>query len=81
MNGKEFKFWRENARMSMQDVQDITGIWKSAISRFENGKEIKSSAYQKLVDLASGKAVDEMDTKTKIKFHIQQIELLIESEE
>lgn len=83
MNGKELRLWRKNAGLSLDALAAMTGVGKSTISRFENGKEILGTSYALLGDAMAGNAIvkEETNSLVKIKFHIQQIEMIIESED
>lgn len=81
MNGIEFKQWRNNANLSMRDVQDLTSIGIASISRFENGKSIKIPHYQTLEALMLGKEPKTENRKAKIRWHIKQLEILVETSE
>lgn len=79
MTGKQFRAWRKANDLSLRDVQAIVGISINTMSRFENGKEIINSNHQKLVNLVNEAPQD--NRKAKIRWHIAQLEILIESEE
>lgn len=81
MQGKEFKQWRENSRLSLRDVQSMTGVPISTISRFENGHSIKLPSYEALLSLARGGESPQEDKQAKIRWHIKQLEILIEIED
>lgn len=76
MNGKEFKAWRLASGFTMQAVSDKTGVWKSRISRFENGNSLNQANYQKLLSFVNGELPE--DKQAKIRWHIAQIALLNE---
>jgi transcriptional regulator with XRE-family HTH domain len=82
MNGLELKQWRKNAGISAKELASKSGVTASTISRFENGSGCSNRNYQKLLDVVNGVVVTEKTegSLAKIKFHIEQIELLIESE-
>lgn len=80
MDGLTFKEWRNNANLSMRAVQDLTNVSIASISRFENGKSIKIPHYQALENLMQGKEPQTEDRQVKIRWHIKQLEILVESE-
>lgn len=81
MTGKDFQAWRNAAKLSLRDVKALTGVGFPSISRFENGHNITSKNYQALEALMKGEALDTTDDKqTKIRFHLKQLEILMESE-
>lgn len=82
MNGKELAEWRNRANLSMGQLARLSGVSKSAISRFESGEHsISAKNYQKLLDVMRGNEPEEQDRNVKIRWHIKQLEILIESEE
>jgi len=82
MNGSELRQWRRNADLTLTDLEGITGVSKSTISRFEKGGNITATSYCKLSDAMTNVGGKAPSSKTrKIKYHLKQIEVLIESEE
>lgn len=44
LSGADLRQWREEARLSQQDVGNMLGVSHSAINRWENGQEIPGPA-------------------------------------
>ncbi len=80
MNGLEFKQWRENAALTMRDVQALTAISIGSLSRFENGKGMNNTNYQRLLDLVNGVEPTTADKQERIQWHIKQLEILTKGE-
>lgn len=81
MTGKEFKLWRTSRDYSMQDVQNLTGVYKSRISRFEHGNAISLKNYQALEALMNNETPSTDDKQTQIRFHLKQLEILTKGED
>lgn len=63
--GKELKQHRQNRDLTMDEVTEITGIKKSAISRAENGRF--NLSLQKLEQYAKAYNIEPVITFRKIK--------------
>jgi DNA-binding XRE family transcriptional regulator len=64
--GQQMKRYRIIAKMSLQDVSNIVGISKQALSRYESGKTKPDSEF-------AGKIADALGTTTNNLFWEPQI--------
>lgn len=82
MNGKELRKWRKEAGISMEDLTAMTGVGKSTISRFENGKEILGTSYALLYSAMEGETkFPKPSKKQRLKRIAQELVAIAESEE
>ena len=61
MTPDQAKLARISLKLTVRDVERLTGVNKDSVSRYESGKEIVSSAFQRLEQLYLDRGVTFID--------------------